>query len=77
MGNSRGRQLVDLRRHHCRYPFGDPKAPDFHFCGAPIARGPYCAEHYALCYRPYVPKLARPKSINAEIIRDTVRADTA
>jgi len=29
----------------CRWPCGDPKHPDFHFCGGPAAKGPYCEEH--------------------------------
>ena len=70
-------QLIELKRNNCRYPIGDPQTPDFHFCGAPIVRGPYCARHYAVCYRPYVPKPAQPKSINAEIIRDVARANAA
>ncbi|NBW19422.1 MAG: GcrA cell cycle regulator, partial [Caulobacteraceae bacterium] len=35
----------------CRWPFGDPKKPSFHFCGAPIARGAYCAAHHARAYK--------------------------
>lgn len=36
----------------CQFPHGDPKSPDFRFCGKPAKTGkPYCAEHYAVCYR--------------------------
>jgi len=35
----------------CRWPFGDPKKPSFYFCGAPIARGAYCAAHHARAYK--------------------------
>lgn len=35
----------------CQWPFGDPRLPGFHFCGAPATAGkPYCDEHCALAY---------------------------
>lgn len=35
----------------CQWPFGDPRLPGFHFCGAPAEPGkPYCDEHCALAY---------------------------
>ncbi len=35
----------------CMWPVGDPKQPDFHFCGAAVEVGrPYCATHCALAY---------------------------
>lgn len=42
-------------RHPCRWPIGDPKMPDFRFCGAEAkADGddfkPYCEEHCRLAY---------------------------
>lgn len=46
-------QLTDLT---CRFPIGDPGAPDFHFCGAksPLHH-PYCAYHHQMCYAPRAP----------------------
>ena len=36
----------------CMWPVGDPKTPDFHFCGAPTEPGrPYCANHCAVAYQ--------------------------
>jgi GcrA cell cycle regulator len=37
----------------CRWPEGDPKAPDFHFCGRRKTRvdGPYCDHHLAIAFR--------------------------
>jgi hypothetical protein len=32
----------------CRWPCGDPGRPDFHFCGSPVARRPYCEHHRAM-----------------------------
>jgi len=38
--------------HHCRWPFGDPRLPDFRFCGARHAEPlPYCAAHARVAYR--------------------------
>ena len=31
----------------CRWPIGDPKHPDFHFCGAPTNDRVYCPGHMA------------------------------
>lgn len=37
----------------CKWPVGDPKDPDFHFCGCAAQPGmPYCAEHAAIAYQP-------------------------
>jgi len=42
-----------LKASHCRWPFGDPKLPDFHFCGRRKADGhPYCSHHAALAFNP-------------------------
>ena len=55
-------RLEALRAGMCSWPEGDPRTPDFHFCGAPaVPDKPYCAEH---CARAYV----RPKD------REAVRA---
>jgi GcrA cell cycle regulator len=37
----------------CAWPIGDPRDPDFNFCGRPVARPglPYCAAHMARAYR--------------------------
>ncbi|MGZ0187429.1 MAG: GcrA family cell cycle regulator [Alphaproteobacteria bacterium] len=35
----------------CQWPFGDPRLPGFHFCGAASVSGkPYCDEHCAAAY---------------------------
>jgi hypothetical protein len=35
----------------CRWPFGDPAEPDFHYCGErPLAGQPYCDKHDAQSY---------------------------
>ena len=41
----------DWSRDKCRWPIGDPRAHDFHFCGDPIEPGrPYCSAHCAMAY---------------------------
>lgn len=43
--------LMDLKLTSCRWPIGDPKDADFHFCGKPAQTGkPYCPEHCKLAY---------------------------
>ena len=44
-------RFEDLPRGACHWPVGDPKAPDFAFCGRPAGTGPYCAAHAAVAYR--------------------------
>ncbi len=43
--------LANLTTMTCRWPIGDPKEENFHFCGKPIFQTkPYCAEHCAAAY---------------------------
>ena len=43
--------LTDLDNHTCRWPIGDPKDDNFHFCGKKIKIGQtYCEEHAAVAY---------------------------
>lgn len=49
--NHKGVDLADLKPDSCRWPEGDPKDPDFRFCGEPCAPGKiYCEEHCAVAY---------------------------
>ena len=42
-----------LKPSHCRWPFGDPKLPGFHFCGRRKAEGhPYCSHHAVFAFNP-------------------------
>lgn len=44
-------RLTDLDNHTCRWPIGDPKDENFHFCGKKVRIGQtYCEEHSALAY---------------------------
>lgn len=47
------RSVLELHAGVCRYPFGDPRHPDFCFCGGNASPAlPYCAGHARLSYRP-------------------------
>jgi len=47
----KGVHLIDLKPNSCRWPEGDPKDPDFCFCGQECAPGKiYCEEHCAIAY---------------------------
>lgn len=49
--------LLDLEAGDCRWPIGEPKHDDFHFCGKPNAPGrPYCAHHWSLAFQPPKPR---------------------
>lgn len=38
--------IIDLKRHHCRWPIGEPGKPGFAFCGAQKTIGSsYCQHH--------------------------------
>ena len=43
--------MAALTKNSCTWPFGQPKDEDFNYCGLPIERGSFCAEHAALVYR--------------------------
>ena len=37
---------------HCRWPVGDPRSPDFRFCGCNTYEGlPYCIDHARVAYQ--------------------------
>ena len=43
--------MAQLGAHTCKWPIGDPKSPDFSFCGRQ-ADGRYCAAHERTGVRP-------------------------
>lgn len=45
--------LLDLKECMCRWPVGDPKGENFHFCGRQKSDGvSYCEHHTRLAFRP-------------------------
>ncbi len=48
-----GATILTLTDRICKWPIGDPRNPDFHFCGRASAEGlPYCAQHAQRAYQP-------------------------
>ena len=46
----RGVRMIDLQRHHCRWPLADGLGADY-YCGDPRARDKsYCPAHCAVAY---------------------------
>jgi GcrA cell cycle regulator len=53
--------LANLEQNDCRWPIGDPKDPDFHFCGAQkLAGRPYCQAHWQMAFQPPRSRQAAP-----------------
>ncbi len=50
-----------LEKNDCRWPIGDPRHADFHFCGAQQAMGrPYCELHWRMAFQPSRPRHQQP-----------------
>ena len=48
-----GATILTLTDRICKWPIGDPRDADFHFCGRASSEGlPYCAEHARRAYQP-------------------------
>lgn len=72
-----GVALVDLTERMCKWPYGDPKEPDFSFCGRAIRQGtPYCPEHAAMAYQTSSRNRNSPAAAIAND-KDEVEADAA
>jgi GcrA cell cycle regulator len=51
------KKLLDLEKNDCRWPIGEPRHPDFHFCSAPqLAGHPYCELHRRMAFQPPRPR---------------------
>ncbi|MEO5376097.1 MAG: GcrA family cell cycle regulator [Alphaproteobacteria bacterium] len=49
--DTRIRSVVELSALTCRWPIGDPRDANFHFCGKRVMTGkPYCPDHAAVAY---------------------------
>lgn len=63
------RSLLELEPHHCRWPIGDTKDPDFHFCGARKVAGlSYCLAHARKAYQPPQPRRTVPAVKAPEVV---------
>lgn len=56
--------LIELTESMCKYPAGD--GADIRFCGAPKARGSWCAHHAGIVY---VPLHRRPEGVDYRVKR--------
>jgi len=43
-------KVIALAANACRWPYGDPQRPGFHFCGNSVVREPYCEQHRVAAY---------------------------
>lgn len=67
--------LDELTKTMCRWPVGDPKAPDFGFCGKDKVTGlPYCEGHARRAYRAPEPRIRRPAVERIPTIADLENA---
>ena len=49
---SEGIAVTKAGDRHCRWPVGDPRSPDFRFCGCVAHEGlPYCVDHARVAYQ--------------------------
>ncbi|MDD3288008.1 MAG: GcrA family cell cycle regulator [Alphaproteobacteria bacterium] len=47
-----GIAVTKAGERHCRWPIGDPRSPEFRFCGCASHEGlPYCVEHARIAYQ--------------------------
>lgn len=47
-----GIAVTKAGERHCRWPIGDPRSPDFRFCGGTCHEGlPYCVDHARVAYQ--------------------------
>ncbi len=52
---------LQMGDHRCRWPVGDPRDKDFHFCGDEQKPGkPYCEKHCAVAYAGTTPGKLEP-----------------
>jgi GcrA cell cycle regulator len=49
---SEGIAVLKAGERHCRWPIGDPRSPEFRFCGCGAVEGlPYCPDHARMAYQ--------------------------
>ncbi len=67
--------VLQLEASDCRWPIGDPREPDFHFCGKGKVTGlPYCEHHVRRAYQP--PKPSRTPGTPARSIPVVADSDS-
>jgi GcrA cell cycle regulator len=67
---SEGIAVTKATERHCRWPVGDPRSPDFRFCGCTANEGlPYCVDHARVAYQ----NVSRRTRNNTAHLEETVR----
>ena len=74
-------KIVALAPNACRWPYNDPRHPNFYFCSLPTPALPYCNEHRTAAYLAPRPQQAsaggqKPGSLAAWPPRTGSRDDT-
>jgi GcrA cell cycle regulator len=70
--NSDRISLSELKDKMCRWPIGDPRDDDFHFCGGNAVAGlPYCEDHCRAAYQ----AASRSRILQAEDFEDKSKDD--
>lgn len=63
-----GVSLLDKEHGECSWPVGDPRSPDFGFCGSETKPGSsYCEKHHARAYQPATEFVMAPEDRDALI----------
>lgn len=69
-----GIPVTKAGERHCRWPIGDPRSPDFRFCGCETHEGlPYCIHHARIAYQT-VSRKARANA-NADTVAASFQTD--
>jgi GcrA cell cycle regulator len=56
--------ISTIEQSDCRWPVGDPRHAEFHFCGArQLAGRPYCELHWSMAFQPSKPRNAQSPAI--------------
>lgn len=64
--------LGELKSGECPWPEGDPKRPDFHYCGRPATNG-YCPHHHAVGTQAPKPRKQKPPPAASSLFASTDR----
>lgn len=73
---SEGIPVTKAGERHCRWPIGDPRSPEFRFCGCDVHEGlPYCAHHARVAYQT-VSRKSRANA-NADAVANDFRVQRA
>ena len=63
------KRLVELEKDDCRWPIGDPREQNFHFCnGKRVLGSSYCDHHMRVAYQP--PRPAERRRSNVHVHRE-------